>query len=67
MNINENEKEHVTLGIYQRPNTFKIENFQNEINLGDHRWTVDYEEDFSLNGAYVYQAIKVAPVAEAIM
>ena len=47
MNINENEKEHVTLGIYQRPNTFKIENFQNEINLGDHRWTVDYEEDFS--------------------
>jgi len=47
MNINENEKEHVTLGIYQRPDTFKIENFQNETNLGDQRWTVDYEEDFN--------------------
>lgn len=46
MDMNENEKEHVTLGIYQRPNIFKIENFQNETNLGDQRWTVDYEEDF---------------------
>ena len=43
--LNSEEKEHVTLGIYRRPNIFKVSNFSNTLNLGKLRWTVDYLED----------------------
>jgi|LakMenEpi03Aug12_release.lakeMendotaPanAssembly.Ray.scaffolds.fasta_scaffold71367_6 spore coat polysaccharide biosynthesis protein SpsF len=39
------EREHVTLGIYRRPNLFTIENFQGDEDLSENRWTVDYLED----------------------
>ncbi len=39
------EREHVTLGIYRRPGVFKIDNFSNNVDLSQHRWTVDYLED----------------------
>ncbi len=45
-NLNENEKEHVTLGMRLRPADFKIGNFKNWRDLSRMRWTVDYEEDF---------------------
>lgn len=40
------EREHVTLGVYRRPELFKIENVENETDLSNLRWTVDTEEDF---------------------
>ena len=39
------ELEHVTYGIYTRPEEFKIINFRSEINQSGARWTVDYQED----------------------
>ena len=44
--LNSQEKEFVTLGIYQRPKNFLIEKFESKTFLGDERWTVDYPEDF---------------------
>lgn len=39
------ELEHVTYGIYMRPETFKLSNYLNESDRGLDRWTVDYQED----------------------
>ena len=39
------EKEHVTLGFYQRPNDFTIKNFSSPVDYSRLRWTVDYLED----------------------
>ncbi len=39
------EREHVTLGIYSRPEIFKLGNFSSSVNLSKFRWTVDYLED----------------------
>lgn len=40
------EREHVTLGYKNRPQTFKLVNYESQTNLGDQRWTVDYPDDF---------------------
>lgn len=40
------EKEHVTLGMYARPNYFRIRNYLSISDRSKMRWTVDYEEDF---------------------
>jgi spore coat polysaccharide biosynthesis protein SpsF len=47
LDLTEDEREHVTLGIRQRPGDFKIGNFVNQRDLSKMRWTVDYEEDFN--------------------
>ena len=39
------EIEHVTYGIYHRPEIFKLSNFPNESDCSLERWTVDYQED----------------------
>jgi|LakMenEpi03Aug12_release.lakeMendotaPanAssembly.Ray.scaffolds.fasta_scaffold514575_2 spore coat polysaccharide biosynthesis protein SpsF len=39
------ELEHVTYGIYTRPESFKLSNYQNESDRSLDRWTVDYQED----------------------
>ena len=44
--LNQQEKEFVTLGIYKRPKSFILEEFESKIHLGNERWTVDYPEDF---------------------
>ena len=41
------EKEHVTLGLRNRPNEFKIENFSQDSDLSHLRWTVDYKGDLN--------------------
>ena len=41
------EKEHVTLGLRNRPSEFKIENFSQDSDLSHLRWTVDYEGDLN--------------------
>jgi len=40
------EREHVTLGVYRRPEMFTIENVENETDLSELRWTVDTKDDF---------------------
>jgi spore coat polysaccharide biosynthesis protein SpsF len=47
MNLTAQEKEHVTLGIYRRPQLFSIQNYKSSINMGNFRWTVYYKEDFN--------------------
>ena len=44
-NLESKELEHVTYGIYTRPETFNLSNFPNESNHSHERWTVDYQED----------------------
>ncbi len=39
------EREHVTLGVYRRPEMFALGNVTNDVDLSDLRWTVDTPED----------------------
>lgn len=41
------EKEHVTIGIYSRPERFHLENYAGAVDHSDLRWTVDTPEDFA--------------------
>lgn len=43
--VSKDELEHVTLGIYRRPEMFICGNFSNNQNLAELRWTVDTESD----------------------
>ncbi len=43
--LEESELEHVTYGVYKRPEVFKLFNFLNDTNRSKDRWTVDYLED----------------------
>lgn len=47
------EREHVTLGIYRRPDMFAIENVAATVDQSSLRWTVDSPEDFAfVKGVY---------------
>ena len=46
-NLSEQEKEHVTLGIYSRKNKFRTHNVSNKTNISDFRWTVDTYDDLA--------------------
>lgn len=53
------ESEHVTLGIYTRPEMFKLEGFESSIDLSHQRWTVDYPGDFEfVKGVFEHYAGK---------
>ena len=43
--LSDEEREHVTLGFQNKPNLFKIKNFEGKSDNSDLRWTVDYLED----------------------
>ena len=43
--ISSTEREHVTLGIYSRPDEFTIKNYRHAKDLSSERWTVDYPAD----------------------
>ena len=45
-NITKEDKEHVTPFIYRNPSKFNLLNIENNTNLSDYRWTIDYQEDF---------------------
>jgi spore coat polysaccharide biosynthesis protein SpsF len=47
------EKEHVTVGIYTRPDAYRLENYAGAVDHSDLRWTVDNPEDFEF-AAWVY-------------
>jgi spore coat polysaccharide biosynthesis protein SpsF len=46
-NLSEEEKEHVTLGIYSRKDKFRTYNVTNKSNISDFRWTVDTYDDLA--------------------
>lgn len=46
LKLDAKELEHVTYGVYSRPERFKLSNFSNKMDLSHNRWTVDYKEDF---------------------
>lgn len=43
--LSSREKEHVTLGLKERPGQFKLGNFSSSVDYSNYRWTVDYKED----------------------
>jgi spore coat polysaccharide biosynthesis protein SpsF len=45
--LSEEEKEHVTLGIYSRKDKFRTHNVSNKTNISDFRWTVDTNDDLA--------------------
>lgn len=51
------EKEHVTVGIYSRPEKYRLENVAGEVDLSDLRWTVDTPEDFEF-AKWVYDNLE---------
>ena len=55
------EKEHVTPFIYNNQNLFKIENFSNNVDLSNFRWTVDYPDDFKFV-EQIFQKITSQPI-----
>ncbi len=54
--LSESEREHVTQGIYSRPDMFSLQGIEQEPSYGHLRWTVDTKEDF-LFVESVYQAL----------
>ncbi|EKD71451.1 MAG: acylneuraminate cytidylyltransferase [uncultured bacterium] len=40
------QREHVTPYIYQNPHLFSLHNYANQLDLSEHRWTLDTKEDF---------------------
>ena len=50
------EREHVTLGVYRRQDTYRIGNVAGDVDLSDLRWTVDTPEDYAFVQA-VYGAL----------
>jgi len=55
LDLSSDELEHVTLGIYQRPSLFRIGKINSVVNLGNHRWTLDYLEDLEfVQRVYAY-------------
>ena len=50
------EKEHVTPYIKKHPNLFTLGNFQSKQDLSNHRWTLDYPEDYQMI-TRVYQVL----------
>ena len=45
--LSEEEKEHVTLGIYSRKDKFRTYNVSNKSNISNFRWTVDTPDDLA--------------------
>ncbi len=54
----EEEREHVTMGLYQRPESFSIEQVVQATNQSELRWTVDYPQDLTFAEA-VYKELYV--------
>ena len=47
------EREHVTLGVYRRPERFKVANYAGDRDLSSLRWTVDTADDLAfVRGVY---------------
>lgn len=47
MPLSNQEREHVTLALYRHPELFTLANYENKVDYGNLRWTVDYPEDLT--------------------
>jgi spore coat polysaccharide biosynthesis protein SpsF len=56
------EREHVTIGVYRRPDEFRVHQVTQEPDHSELRWTVDYPEDFAFAEA-VYDRLYAAQPA----
>lgn len=52
----DDEREHVTIGVYRRPEEFRVEQVTQSVDRSHLRWTVDLPEDFAFADA-VYRAL----------
>jgi spore coat polysaccharide biosynthesis protein SpsF len=50
------QREHVTPFIHDQPDRFRIGHFKGQVDLSEHRWTVDEPEDFELV-TKIYEAL----------
>ena len=46
--IKKHDREHVTPYIYNHPEKFSLAGYQNPVDLSNHRWTLDTQEDWQL-------------------
>lgn len=46
LELSASQREHVTPGFYENPDKFKLGSLIESRNLGEMRWTIDYESDF---------------------
>ncbi len=53
--LDQKELEHVTSGIYKRPDDFNLLNFLNTSDQSAERWTVDYQEDIDFVRAIFHE------------
>lgn len=60
LTLGDDEREHVTLGIYRRPELFKLRAVTQTPDLSALRWTVDYPEDFTFVET-VYELLSSTP------
>lgn len=58
------EREHVTLGVYRRQESFGIRNFADETDRSDLRWTVDTADDLAFVRAVYRELIPSNPAFE---
>jgi len=56
LELSDDEREHVTMGIHRRQDRFAIENVIDEVDRSELRWTVDYPEDLDFVRA-VYERL----------
>jgi spore coat polysaccharide biosynthesis protein SpsF len=54
--LQDDEREHVTIGIYRRPEEFRLHQVTQSDDRSDLRWTVDFPEDFAFAQA-VYERL----------
>lgn len=47
LSLSGEEREHVTMGLYRRPEMFRVASVSQSPDRSGLRWTVDYEEDFA--------------------
>jgi spore coat polysaccharide biosynthesis protein SpsF len=60
--VDQQEREHVTLGIYRRPELFTLHSVTQSPDRSDLRWTVDYPEDLVFARAVYEHLLAVDPM-----
>lgn len=60
-NLSASEREHVTMGIYERPDHFALNSVVQDTDYSDLRWTVDYPRDFEFVDAVYAELYEANP------
>lgn len=68
MSLTKYQTEHVTAAFYQHPEMFSVANLLEERNLGNWRWTIDFQSDFTwLEGILGAMTVSEVPEYEKIL